>query len=78
MQEVITLPMSLGDRVFWSIATMILIGIIWVKFIEKYLNAWWALVVGLVISAFIIKYGGKEISLRSFLSRRISKKTTKQ
>ncbi|GEM_PF-7090015 len=63
------MPLSLGDRVFWSIALTIFIGVIWVKFIENYISSWGALIVGLIVSALIMKYGGKEISLRNFFKK---------
>ncbi len=61
--------MSLGDRVFWSIVTIILVGLLWVKFLEQYLDAWWALVVGIALAALIIKYGDK-IKLETLIKRR--------
>lgn len=64
------MPLSLGDRVFWSIATAIFIGIIWVKFIERYISAWWALVIGFIASVLIMRYGGKEISFRKLIARK--------
>jgi predicted small integral membrane protein len=63
------MPLSLGDRIFWSIALIIFIGVIWVKFIEKYITSWGALIVGLIVSALIMKYGGKEISLQNFFKK---------
>ncbi|MEM2178515.1 MAG: hypothetical protein QXF09_06265 [Nitrososphaerota archaeon] len=63
------MPLSLGDRIFWSIALTILIGVIWVKFIENYISSWGALVVGLIVSVLIMKYGGKEISLQNFFKK---------
>lgn len=66
------MPLSLGDRVFWSIALMIFIGVIWVKFIENYISSWGALIVGLIVSALIMKYGGREISLRNFFKKKRS------
>jgi len=63
------MPLSLGNRVFWSIALMILIGILWIKFIEGYITAWGALVVGFIASALIIRYGGRELSLRAWVSK---------
>jgi len=63
------MPLSLFDRIFWSIASMILIGMIWVKLIERYINAWGAVVVGLIVSALIMKYGGQEFSLRTLISK---------
>jgi len=48
---------------------MILIGIIWIKFIEEYITAWGALLVGFIVSALIIRYGGREFSLRAWVSK---------
>jgi uncharacterized membrane protein len=53
------MPMTRADRVFWSIVVIILVGIFWVKFLELYLSAWFALVVGLAIATLIIRFGDK-------------------
>lgn len=53
------MPASLGDKVFWSIVVIIAVGLLWVKFVEQHLSAWWALVVGIALAALIIKYGDK-------------------
>jgi len=69
-----TMPMSLGDRVFWSIVTIILVGLLWVKFVEQYLDASWALVIGLVLAALIIIYGN-QIKLERLIKRGTGKAT---
>jgi len=63
------MPLSLSDRVFWSIALTILVGVLWVKFLEQYVTAWGALVVGLIIAILIMKFGGREFSLRDLISK---------
>lgn len=53
------MPMTRADKVFWSIVVIILIGLLWLKFVEKYLSAWLGLVVGLAMAALIVKFGEK-------------------
>jgi len=62
------MPMSRGDRVFWSIVVIILVGLLWVKFVEQYLSAWWALVIGIALAILIIRYGEK-IKLERLIKR---------
>lgn len=53
------MTMTRADKVFWSIVVIILIGLLWLKFVEEYLNAWFGLIVGLIIAASIVKFGEK-------------------
>lgn len=63
------MPLSLGGRIFWSIALTIFIGVIWVKIFRKLYYFMGAVIVGLILSAIIMKYGGKEFSLRKFFKK---------
>lgn len=62
------MPLSLGDRIFWSVILMILVWISWMAFLEQY-SIWGSLVVGLTIAILIMKFGGREFSLRDLVSK---------
>ena len=47
--------LEFGDGVFYSIMSLILIGLFWLRYIEKYLSLWWILVIWIIINFFIIK-----------------------
>ncbi len=63
-----------GDIVFYSLAGLVLITLIWLKFIEAYLPIWGVWIVWVVLTAFLIsryegfqkkdggKHGGGQIS----------------
>lgn len=46
-----------GDRFFVSLLVFFLIALLWLKFVDPYIPIYGALVLGLVIGFFIIKYG---------------------
>lgn len=62
------MPLSLGDRVFWSVVLMVLVWISWMVFLEQW-SIWGSLVVGLTIAILIMKFGGREFSLRDLVSK---------
>lgn len=51
--------MEFGDVVFYSIAGLVVITLIWLKFIEAYLPIWGVWIVWILLTAFLIsKYEG--------------------
>jgi predicted small integral membrane protein len=48
--------MTIGDRVFLSMAVMIIVGLLWLRFFSQE-SIWGALLVSLVIIFFIFRYG---------------------
>lgn len=66
------MPMTRADKVFWSIVVIILIGLLWLKFVEIYLSAWFGLILELAIAALIFKFGEK-ISPEYLLKVAVSK-----
>ena len=48
--------LEIGDGIFYSIISIIIIVLLWLKYIEKYLPLWWALIVWGIVLVFII-YG---------------------
>jgi uncharacterized protein (DUF983 family) len=37
--------LEIGDGIFYSIISIIVIGLLWLRYIEKYLSLWWAVIV---------------------------------
>ena len=37
--------LEIGDGIFYSIISLIVIGLFWLRYIEKYLSLWWAVIV---------------------------------
>jgi len=64
------MPMGFGDRLFWSIASAVAIGIFWLKFVEPYLSIWFALGIAIVVAVLIWRKGGqpKKTTLKSSTS----------
>jgi predicted small integral membrane protein len=50
-------PTSWGDRFFVSLLIFFLISLLWLKFVEPFIPIYGALVLGLIIGFFIIRYG---------------------
>tara|TARA_B100000959_G_C14746485_1_gene527325 strand:- start:291 stop:473 length:183 start_codon:yes stop_codon:yes gene_type:complete len=48
--------LEIGDGIFYSIISIIIIVLLWLKYIEKHLPLWWALIVWGIVLVFII-YG---------------------
>ena len=48
--------LEIGDGIFYSIISIIIIVLLWLKYIEKYLPLWLALIVWGIVFVFII-YG---------------------
>ncbi len=48
--------LEIGDGIFYSIISIIIIVLLWLKYIEKYLPLWLALIVWGIVLVFII-YG---------------------
>jgi hypothetical protein len=46
--------MEFGDIVFYSLAALVLIALIWLKFIEAYLPIWGVWIVWVALTAFLI------------------------
>jgi predicted small integral membrane protein len=55
--EKIGLKTSTGDRIFLGMIFLILIHLLWMRFIEKYLSLWFALIVSLILLIIIVKWG---------------------
>lgn len=51
--------MGIGDKITWAYRSLILIGLVWLRFIEKYIPVWGALVVWLVVMVFVIRTPGE-------------------
>jgi len=47
--------MGIGDKITWAYRSLILIGLVWLRFIEKYIPVWGALVVWLVVMVFVVR-----------------------
>jgi predicted small integral membrane protein len=48
---------SWGDRFFVSLLIFFLIALLWLKFVEPFIPIYGALVLGLIVGFFIVKYG---------------------
>jgi predicted small integral membrane protein len=43
---------GIGDQIFWSIISLLVITLLWLKFIEPFIPLWGSLIVsGIVVSA---------------------------
>ncbi len=47
--------LEIGDGIFYSIISLILIGLFWLRYVEKYFSLWWIIVIWIIINLFIIK-----------------------
>ena len=47
--------MGIGDKITWAYRSLILIGLVWLRFIEKYVPIWGALIVWLAVMVYIIR-----------------------
>ncbi len=47
--------LEIGDGIFYSIMSLILIGLFWLRYVEKYFSLWWIIVIWIIINLFIIK-----------------------
>jgi len=52
--------MGMGDKITWAYRSLILIGLVWLRFIEKYIPVWGALVVWLLFMVYIIRRPGEQ------------------
>jgi len=55
--EKIGLKTSKGDRVFLGMVLLILIHLLWMKFLEKYLTLWPAFFISLALLIILVKWG---------------------
>ena len=46
--------LEIGDGIFYSIISIIVIGLFWLRYIEKYLSLWWMLLIWGLLFIFII------------------------
>lgn len=46
--------MNIGDKITWAYRTLFILTLIWLRFIEKYLNVWYVWLVWAVIVFFIV------------------------
>ena len=47
------IKIELGDGIFYSIISLIIMILVWLKFIEKYLPLWWAVIAWVCLVSFI-------------------------
>lgn len=47
------MQMGIGDRIFWSIISLVVITLLWIKFLEPFIPLWGSLIIS-GIAAFII------------------------
>jgi len=55
--EKIGLKTSRGDRIFLSMVLLILIHLLWMKFLEKYFTLWPAFFISIILAIIIVKWG---------------------
>jgi len=55
--EKIGLKTSRGDRIFLGMILLILIHLLWMRFLEKYLSLWFAFIISLTLLIIIVKWG---------------------
>tara|TARA_B100001057_G_scaffold445487_1_gene483205 strand:- start:108 stop:293 length:186 start_codon:yes stop_codon:yes gene_type:complete len=46
--------LEIGDGIFYSVMSIILIGLFWLRYLEKYFSLWWIIVIWIIINFFII------------------------
>jgi hypothetical protein len=51
--------MGIGDKITWAYRSLILIGLVWLRFIEKYIPVWGALIVWLAVMVYIVRVPGE-------------------
>lgn len=51
------LEMTFGNWLFWGIITFILVGFLWLRFLEPYAPLWGAAVTGVAILALFLVWG---------------------
>jgi len=51
------MPTRIGDRIFISVVLFVAIHLLWMRFLEHYLNLLVATVISVVLAFFIIKKG---------------------
>lgn len=55
--EKIGLRTSLGDRIFFGMVLLILLHLLWMRFLEKYVPLWICLIISVSLLVVIAKYG---------------------
>jgi len=55
--EKIGLKTSRGDRIFLGMILLILLHLLWMRFLEKYLSLWFAFIISLILLTIIVKWG---------------------
>ncbi|MBS7605937.1 MAG: DUF2160 family membrane protein [Candidatus Bathyarchaeia archaeon] len=55
--EKIGLRTSMGDRIFLGIALLILLHLLWMRFLEKYISLWVCFILSVILLVIIVKYG---------------------
>jgi len=56
------MKIGIGTRFFLALVTLISVALLWMKFVERYLTIWGALITSLIIGALIFWYGGRDNS----------------
>jgi len=45
--------LEIGDGIFYSLISIIILVLFWLRYLEKYLSLWWTLLLWLLILTFI-------------------------
>jgi hypothetical protein len=48
--------LEIGDGIFYSLISIIILVLLWLRYMEKYLSLWWALLLWAFLFSFIL-YG---------------------
>jgi hypothetical protein len=46
--------LEIGDGIFYSLISIIILVLFWLRYLEKYLSLWWTLLLWFLILTFII------------------------
>jgi len=55
--EKIGLKTSRGDRIFLGMVLLILIHLLWLKYLDKYLSLWFAFIISIILLVILVKWG---------------------
>jgi len=68
--------MGPGNRFFWWFYTMIVIGLLWLRFVKPYLSIWGALIISLILFPIFMWYKIVKDTLRKRIRRNNMKTVT--
>jgi len=50
----VSFKLEIGDGIFYSLISIIILVLFWMRYLEKYLSLWWALFLWVILLSFIV------------------------